>query len=112
MQLILLFRPPIPGTEAAFERVYNAILAELERMPGILRRQVASVTGAPQPPAAFYRLLSLDFADEDSLQEALLSPAGQEAGHIIRRLPRETYEVLFAENFEEGGGATPPPEEP
>lgn len=107
MQLILLFRPPTPATEASFERVYNAILAELEQMPGILRRQVASVTGAPQPPAAFYRMLSLDFADEEALQAALLSAPGQEAGRIIRRLPRETYEVLFAENYEESGGKTP-----
>lgn len=108
MQLILLFRPPAPGTEAAFERVYNAILAELERMPGIQRRQVASVTGAPQPPAAFYRTLSLDFADESALQAALLSEPGQAAGRILQRLPREAYEALFAETFEEAGGSTRP----
>jgi len=111
MQLILLFRPPTAVTEAAFERVYNAILAELEQMPGIIRRQVASVTGAPQSPAAFYRVLSLDFADEAALQAALLSPPGQEAGRIIRRLPREAYEVLFTEHYEGAGGQTPTIEE-
>ena len=115
MQLILLFRQPVEGAEAAFERVYNAILAELERMPGIQRRQVASVTGSPQPPPAFYRLLTLDFADESATQAALLSASGQAAGAILRRLPRESYELLFAEGYEEAGGATPviaPPEEP
>ena len=108
MQLILLFRPPARGSEMAFERVYNAILAELERMPGIERRQVANITGSPLPPAAFYRTLSLDFADEGALQAALLSDPGQEAGRILQRMPRASYEVLFAEGFAEEGGSTPP----
>lgn len=106
-QLILLFRPPAAGAEAAFERVYNAILAELERMPGIARRQVASVTGSPQPPAAFYRLLTLDFADERDLRAALLSAPGQAAGGILQQMPRESYELLFADRYEEAGGSTP-----
>ena len=111
MQLILLFRQPAEGTEAPFERVYNALLAELERMPGIQRRQVASVTGSPQPPPAFCRLLTLDFADESATQAALLSTPGQAAGKILQRLPRDSYELLFAEGYEEAGGATPPIDE-
>ncbi len=111
MQLILLFREPNAGSEAAFERVYNALLAQLEKMPGVERRRVASVTGSPRPPAAFYRLLTLDFADESALQDALLSPAGQAAGRILQDMPRTLYELLFADAYEESGGntaATPP----
>lgn len=41
------------------------------------------------------------------MQQSLLSPAGQEAGGQIQTLPKETFDMIFAEVFEEDGGATP-----
>lgn len=95
-----------------FEDSYNNLLALIERMPHIQRRQVINVVGSPYGASTIYRILEVYFEDREIMQQSLLSEAGQEAGGQIQTMPKDSFEMIFAEVFEEDGGATsttPPP---
>lgn len=97
-----------PEFANVFENAYNDLLALIERMPHIARRQVVSVLGSPvgQPP--FYRILEIYFDSIEAMEAALRSPAGQEAGaELGRRFRAGSYRAFYAEVFEESGGSTP-----
>ena len=107
IKFMILFKTPEDAER--FEDVYQDFLALVERMPHILRRQVAHVTGSPQGRPEVYRILELYFESTDLQTEALVSPVGQEAGGELARLPKDSYQLLFSDVYEERGGATPQP---
>jgi uncharacterized protein (TIGR02118 family) len=90
----------------AFENTYNDFLALIERMPDIQRRQVVTVTGGPAGESRFYRILEVYFEDYDQLKASLNSPPGQEAGGELKKFPHGSYEMIFADVYEEDGGQT------
>jgi uncharacterized protein (TIGR02118 family) len=107
VKFIILFRkPPLPDK---FENTYNDFLALVERMPDVRRRQVVHVTGSPFGESPYYRFLEIYFDNESAMRAALLSPAGQEAGAELQKFPQKTFEVAYAEVFEETGGRTETP---
>lgn len=95
-----------PTDQETFENSYNDLLALVERMPDILRRQVINVTGGPQGKSRYFRILEVYFQDQATMQAALMSPAGQEAGGQIMTFPPESFEMIFADVYEEAGGST------
>lgn len=97
-----------PQQLGAFENAYNDLLALIERMPDIRRRQVVNVLGSPVGDAPFYRVLEVYFDDMERLRGSLRSEAGQAAGaELGRRFEGGTYQAWFAEVYEEDGGQTP-----
>ena len=96
-----------PDDIPAFENTYNDLLALVERMPDIKRRQVINVVGSPQGASPYYRILEVYFEDQKTMQTSMLGERGQEAGAEINKLPTNTYEMIFAEVFEEDGATTP-----
>ncbi len=109
IKFVVAFRAPTSQNE--FENAYNDFLALIERMPRIQRRQVVLVTGSPRGDAPYYRLLELYFEDETALKAALLSDEGQEAGNELARFEMNSFDVFFAEVYEEDGGSTPAPDD-
>ncbi len=107
IKFIILFHQPTDLD--SFEQVYQDFLALVERMPHIIRRQVVHITGSPQGTASFYRILEIYFESPQQQQEALMSKIGQEAGQELGRLPRGTFQLLYADVYEEAGGSTPAP---
>jgi uncharacterized protein (TIGR02118 family) len=104
--MILFYQP---DSVMKFENMYNDLLALIERMPGITRRQVVNSLGSPTGAAPIYRILEVYFEDEAQMRAALMSPRGQEAGaELTTRFPRDSYQMLYAQVFEEAGGSTPP----
>jgi uncharacterized protein (TIGR02118 family) len=101
--MILFNKPAVPKT---FENSYNDFLALVERMPEIRRRQVINVQGSPAGTTKLFRILEVYFDDQAAMEEALRSEAGQEAGAELRRFRQGSYELIFAEVFEEDGGQT------
>lgn len=89
-----------------FEDSYEDLLALVERMPGVLRRQVIHVTGSPAGKSPFYRILEVYYEDQAQLNQSLLSAAGQEAGKQIQSFPAQSFEMVFADVYEESGGQT------
>lgn len=108
IKFMVLFQQP--ADLEGFENIYADFLALVERMPNIIRRQVAHVTGSPQGRPPFYRILEIYFESPQQQQEALMSKIGQEAGQELARLPRGTVQLLFADVYEETGGSTPQPD--
>lgn len=104
-KFMLMFRQPHALDD--FENAYNDLLALVERMPDIQRRQVISVFGSPTGQAPYYRILEVYYEDHDQMQASLLSSRGQEAGGELRRFPDGSFEMIFAEVYEEAGGHTP-----
>lgn len=98
-----------PANLTAFENAYNDLLALVERMPLIQRRQVVNVLGSPVGSAPYYRILEIYFDNVEQMNESLLTKAGQETGaELGRRFKAGTYQAFYAEVFEEAGGSTPP----
>lgn len=107
VKFMITFRKP--QNMPIFENAYNDLLALIERMPEISRRQVVTVLGSPVGEAPYYRILEVYYDDIEKLEASLKSKQGQEAGSELgRRFPAGTYEALFAEVYEEDGGRTPP----
>lgn len=104
VKFVVLFRRP--KNLKKFEDNYNNFLALIERMPAIARRQVNSVNGSPLGASQYYRILEIYFDSQDALNASLLSPAGQEAGGELNNFGAGTFEVLFADVYEEQGGHT------
>lgn len=105
IKFMILFQQPQDNDQ--FETVFQDFLALLERMPNILRRQVVHVTSSPQGKPRYHRILELYFESPDMQEEAMLSARGQEAGKELSRLPAGSFDLLFAEVYEEAGGQTP-----
>jgi uncharacterized protein (TIGR02118 family) len=106
IKFVIAFRQP--QRLELFENAYNDLLALVERMPGIERRQVVNVLASPSGEAPYYRLLELYFSDQAGMSAALRSTAGQEAGaELGRRFEGGTYQSFYAEVYEENGGSTP-----
>ncbi len=112
IKFMVLFHQPEDAEN--FENVYQDFLALVERMPHIQRRQVVHVTGSPRGAPEIFRILEIYFESQERQQEALLSDVGQEAGTELSRLPSGSFELLYADVYEEEGSSTPPaePEEP
>jgi uncharacterized protein (TIGR02118 family) len=104
LKFMVLFR--VPEQVEPFENAYNDFLALIERMPDVLRRQVVHVTGSPVGTPAYHRILEIYFDSQAVMQAALLTKAGQEAGSELRRFKPGSFDVLFAEVYEEIGGST------
>lgn len=106
-KFMVLFRSPT-GDAEQFENTYNDFLALVERMPAIERRQVVHIAGSPVGVPAYTRALELYFQSREQMESSLLSSAGQEAGKELNRFPPGSFDVMFAEVYEEAGGSTPP----
>lgn len=89
-----------PADASAFETVYQNFLALCERIPELMRQQVVHVLGAPQGKANYYRILELYFSDQDTLQTALLTPQGQEAGSELTRFESGSLEIYYGDFYE------------
>lgn len=105
IKFMITFRRP--ENVSLFENAYNDLLALIERMPDVQRRQVVNVLGSPVGEPPYYRILEVYFESQEQMEAALRSKAGQEAGaELGRRFPAGTYQALYAEVFEEAGGRT------
>ena len=97
-----------PANVGVFENAYNDLLALVERMPNIERRQVVNVLASPVGEAPYYRILEIYFASVEDMEASLRSTAGQETGaELGRRFTAGQYGAFYAEVFEEAGGSTP-----
>lgn len=93
------FRPASQTPQ--FENAYQDFLALAERLPHLKRRQVIHVLGSPKGQPLFSRVLELYFTDVNTLQTALMSPNGQEAGKELARFPVDSVELWYGDVYEE-----------
>jgi uncharacterized protein (TIGR02118 family) len=101
VKFMILFAKPDNPDE--FENTYNDFFALVERMPHIQRRQVIDILGSPVGDTRLFRILEVYFEDKDALDNALRSKPGQEAGSELRRFKPGSFEMVFADVYEEAG---------
>ena len=99
VKFVLLFKTP--PDENAFEEGYNANLAQLEKMPGIQRRQANMILPGPGGDSTYYRALEFYFENTEALDKAMLSPEGKEAGQSLISYAGDQVELFFMDVFEE-----------
>ena len=105
VKFVILFHKPDDLDH--FETGYNAFLGLIENISQIKRRQVNSVLGSPMGETNLYRALEIYFEDAEEMNRALNSPVGQTAGgELARRFPAGTFDLYFAEVYEEAGAHT------
>jgi uncharacterized protein (TIGR02118 family) len=104
VKFMILFAKP--DTPDEFENTYNDFFALVERMPDIARRQVIDILGSPVGETRLFRILEVYFNDRETMDAALRSKAGQEAGAELRRFKPGSFEMVFADVYEEEGGTT------
>lgn len=104
VKFMMVFRQP--QNVEQFENSYNDLLALVERMPDVERRQVISVWGSPTGQSPYYRILEVYFKDRPTMERALRTPQGQEAGGQLMTFPAGSFEMVFADIYEETGGRT------
>ena len=105
VKFVILFHKPTNLNQ--FEDGYNAFLGLIENISQVKRRQVNSILGSPMGETNLYRALEVYFDDYEEMNRALNSPVGQTAGgELARRFPAGSFELYFAEVFEEAGART------
>lgn len=101
IKFVIMFQHPQPQDLDQFEHTYQDLLALVERMPNLRRRQAVLTLGNPQGTPRYYRILELYYDDEQQFRQSFTSAIGQEAGKELNRLPQGSYELFFGEVFEE-----------
>jgi uncharacterized protein (TIGR02118 family) len=99
VKLLILFKQP--PDENAFEMQYVKVLAALEKLPGIQRRQANIVRGTPEGKSPYYRILEFYFKDFDALDAALTAEAGTSAGQELMSAFSDVVELHFVDVFED-----------
>lgn len=97
---MLLFRRPedVDGFE---QRWSHEFVPKAEKMPGIRRVTVSRVYGSPAGPAELHLVHEIFFDDAESLQRALISAEGVEAGKALISIAGSFVSLCFAEHLEE-----------
>ena len=102
LKFVIIFHRPADIDD--FEQQYNNLLKRIEQMPGIVRRQVANVVGSPNGQSPYNRILEVYYNNRREMELSLQTPMGQDAGRQLATLPEGSYEMVFAEVYEEDGG--------
>lgn len=99
-KLVVVLRGGVQDTET-IERAWSEDFVPLaEQMPGLRRVCVGRAAGSPGGRADVLIIHELLFDDLEALQAAMVSPAGQAAGHALMRFAGERAELFFAEHLE------------
>ncbi len=100
VKLVALYRTP--EDPAAFDKHYFGIHTPLvQKWPGLLRLEVAKVTGAPIGEPKQYLMAEMYFQDETAMQNALRSPEGKATARDVMEFAGSLVSMFFAEINEE-----------
>lgn len=99
VKLVVLLRSG--ARTLAYTENYNEFLMKLEELPGLRRKAVSTVYGATGGAVPFSHIIEVYFDSREAMEAALTSPAGVEAGRILRQFAGPDAVNLFADTFEE-----------
>ena len=99
VKLIALYRKP-EDAEAleAFEKHYFEIHMPLvEKTPGLLRSEVAKITGLPGMENKYHLMAEMYYKDMDSFNAGMGSPDGRAAAKDLMGFARAYVEMIIGE---------------
>lgn len=100
VKLIVLFRHA-DSLRHDYNEQYNNFLIQLDRLPGVRRKEVNNVYAGPGGFAPFHAVVEVVFDSQEDLQAALASEAGREAGVTLIHFAGTDSITLFTEVLEE-----------
>jgi len=80
---------------------YNRFLIKLDQLPGLRRKTVSSVYGAMGGRIPFDTIVEAYFDDQATLEAALTSEPGSEAGRLLIEFAGPDALALYADVLEE-----------
>jgi uncharacterized protein (TIGR02118 family) len=96
VKLIALYKEP--ADIQGFEKHYiNNHTPLIQKLPGLKKLEVARITNALAGDAKYYRIASMYFESEDSLNAALASPEGKAAGKDLFGFAQGIVSLIVAE---------------
>ncbi len=98
-KLIILIEPP--DDMLAFEESWPAFLRQAESMPGLVREATIRVHQMLYGDRPIHMIHELFFPTRQDLHEAMASPQGQSAGHILQDITAGQMTLLIAEHRED-----------
>jgi len=98
-QLILLI--PTGINLIAFDADWPSFLEAAEQMPGLIRESVSRIDQVIFGQEYFQRIYTFSFPDKDTLEKALVSKNGENAGKIIHDLTGGKVTLVTADYQED-----------
>ncbi|HAJ05286.1 MAG TPA: EthD family reductase [Chloroflexi bacterium] len=83
------------------ERWSQQFIPIAEQMPGVQRITVSHIEGEPKGKSEYYKIHEFQFANKPSLDHALNSEKGVQAGKALMKFAGNITTILFSESFEE-----------
>jgi len=100
MKQLLILIPSTVNLEK-LDLGWPEFLAAAEKMPGLMKESISTVTHSLSGTSPILRCYSFTFPDLQKLQEGLTSPSGQKAGKIIHHLTDGKGIILTADYLED-----------
>ena len=96
VKLIALYKKPEDAEALAeFEKHYFEIHMPLvERTPGLIRSEVAKITGMPGMDTKYHLMAEMYYADLDTFNAAMATPEGRAAGKDLMGFAKD-YAILM-----------------
>ena len=90
VKLIALYRTPA-DKEAFDEKYFNEHIPLVEKMPGLIKTEVAKLKGLGD--SKYYLQAEMYFNDMDSFNAAMASPEGKASGKQLMTFAKEIVEM-------------------
>jgi hypothetical protein len=94
-QLLILI--PLTVEIQSFDEGWPDFLKTAEKMPGLIQESVNRIDNIIYGQNQIRRIYSFTFKDRSSLEQALLSPAGEKAGRILHKITKGNMILLSGE---------------
>ena len=94
-QLLVLI--PLSVEIQSFDEGWPEFLKVAEKMPGLIQESVIRIDNCIYGQNHLRRIYSFSFQDSASLEKALLSPPGEEAGKILHKITQGNMILISGE---------------
>jgi uncharacterized protein (TIGR02118 family) len=96
VKLIAMYKTPSDIEE--FEKHYFEVhMPLIEKMPGLLKSEVAKLTAMPGQETKYHIMAEMYFESMDSLNESMASPEGKAAGKDLMSFAKDYVIMMFGE---------------
>jgi len=99
LKFMVMFRAPQPGV--SFDEALNVFISHIAHIPDVQRQQVVFPLGSPINTMPYVRIIELYFNSQTQMNEALRTPEGQIAGQLLNGFAPNSFDVVYAEVYEE-----------
>lgn len=87
-----------PADIEEFEKHYFEVhMPLIEKMPGLVKSEVAKISGMPGQESKYYMMAEMYFENMDKLNESMASPEGKAAGRDLMGFAKDYVIMMFGD---------------